>query len=108
VSTVYFFNAVHPLKALVAMDVKEDGMVIDVKEEHPRNVINPIEVTDDGMDIDVIEEQPSKTLCPIDVTDNGIVIEVKPVQCKKVPPLIAITKRIITNWCDWGWDGDWR
>jgi hypothetical protein len=55
VSTVYFFNALQPKKVSCIINVTDDGMVIDVKEEQPAKASIPIDVTDDGMVSDVKE-----------------------------------------------------
>jgi hypothetical protein len=48
-STVYVFKALQRLKAPSPIDVTDDGMVMDVKDEQPRKAPSPIDVTDEGM-----------------------------------------------------------
>jgi len=64
----------HSPKAYFSIDLTDEGMVMDVKDEQPLKAYSPIVVTDDGMVMD-FKAKPRKALFPIVVTDEGISYE---------------------------------
>lgn len=67
----------HWLKAALQIFVKEEGIVIESKDEQFRNVLVSIEVIKDGIFISFNEEHSAKAPPPIFATEEGIVIEDK-------------------------------
>ena len=52
-------------------------------DEHPKKALLPIEVTEEGIDISVNLVQLAKALLPIEVTEEGIIICVNDEQKEK-------------------------
>jgi len=73
-------NPVQPEKTEFPIDVTEDGMVIDVKEEQPKKAPSPKDVTDGGIIIEGKAVHVRKANSPIDVTEDGMISDVKSVQ----------------------------
>lgn len=73
---VRLFNAEHPSKAELPIEVTDSGIARDVRRLHPSKADCPIIVTELGMTTERRLLQSSNAYCRMDVTEVGITTEV--------------------------------